>query len=74
MCSKEIAGKVRQVPTLALDSYDTRILAELHREADVLEEHFDEETIRVRCDIPPAVAARMLKAYGDRMEERDGGT
>ncbi|MBI5646850.1 MAG: GTPase HflX [Ignavibacteriae bacterium] len=53
---------------------DFRIMAEFHREAEVVDESFDEDAIHLRCDIQPAVAARILKIYEGRVEEDDGKT
>ncbi len=50
---------------------DYRLLAEFHREADMIEERFEEDHIRIHCRIPPDTAARLLKSHPDRLREID---
>jgi GTP-binding protein HflX len=52
---------------------DYKLLAEFHREADMIEERFEEDHIRILCRIPPDTAARLLKSHTDRLREIDEG-
>jgi GTP-binding protein HflX len=66
----ELLDMVRDIAEQSVDSWrfriqpaDYRALAELHRDAEVLEEEHDELGITVRCRIKPQLRDRMLKVY-----------
>jgi GTPase len=69
---QRIIEESRTVRSFVIRPPDFKLLAEFHRESDVLEERFENTHIRVRCDISPETAARILKLYASKLEEKDG--
>jgi GTPase len=62
----------QSVRTFIIRPPDFKIMSEFHRDAEILEEEYLEDSIRVRCDIQPDIASRFLKMYKDKLTMDNG--